>query len=445
MIETQFINYILDSKDKDLVTKNNITEDYFFEEGCKLGWNYILTHIRLYDSVPDKVTFLAEFPNFDALEVDEPPEYLLKELIDSYKTNLVTTSVGPKGAVGKAVAESNVDDLVVAVTNVADELNRVKVIESVDLLEDTSRYNDYLDRLENPKKYCVGTGMKHLDIVLGGGWDRKEELATIVARSGVGKSWLAIQFAVAAAKEGLNVGIYSGEMSENKVGYRVDTFLGNERGQINLLNGDLMHGNINSKDNYKEYIEGLKGKVSGHIRVLTPTKIGGPAGVGALRAFIEKDSLDMLIVDQHSLLEDDRKAKSPIERASNISKDLKNLQVMKKIPIIAVSQQNRTSVENGVGTEHVAQSDRIAQDSTTILFLERDKQKKNRLIINVGKSRDNISGVSLTYEMDFNTGQHKYIPEGDDVDTELYEQYYGTSANDTEVNIYDDDDGEIFQ
>ena len=31
------------------------------------------------------------------------------------------------------------------------------------------------------------------------------------------------------------------------------------------------------------------------------------------------------------LLDDDRKAKNPVERAANISKDLKNLQVLKKI------------------------------------------------------------------------------------------------------------------
>ena len=33
----------------------------------------------------------------------------------------------------------------------------------------------------------------------------------------------------------------------------------------------------------------------------------------------------MLCIDQHSLLEDDRNARNPVEKASNISKDLKNL------------------------------------------------------------------------------------------------------------------------
>ena len=135
--------------------------------------------------------------------------------------------------------------------------------------------------------------------------------------------------------------------------------------------------------------------------------IGGSAGVTALKAFVEKENLDALFVDQHSLLEDDRKGKSAVEKASNISKDLKNLQVLKQIPIIAVSQQNRASVENGPDTSNVAQSDRISQDSTTIIFLEK---KDNILTLNLTKSRDSVNAKKLQYALDFDKGIFTYIP-----------------------------------
>ena len=154
---------------------------------------------------------------------------------------------------------------------------------------------------------------------------RQEELATIAARTNQGKSWLLLKCAIAAAEQGLNVGIYSGEMSENKVGYRVDTLISH------ISNGKMIHGDASIQVDYKRYLESLKGRMKGTIRVLTPAMINGAAGVTALRAFIEKDKLDMLCVDQHSLLEDDKGAKNPTERAANISRDLKNLQVMKKI------------------------------------------------------------------------------------------------------------------
>ena len=134
--------------------------------------------------------------------------------------------------------------------------------------------------------------------------------------------------------------------------------------------------------------------------------IGGLAGTTELRGFIEKDDLDMLCVDQHSLLVDDKHAKSPVERASNISRDLKTLQVLKKIPIIAVSQQNRQSIEDGINLTHISQSDRIGQDSTIVLALER---KDDVLIVNLLKSRNSENSAQFKYAVDFDKGIFEYI------------------------------------
>jgi hypothetical protein len=139
--------------------------------------------------------------------------------------------------------------------------------------------------------------------------------------------------------------------------------------------------------------------------------INGPAGVTALRAFVEKEKLDILCIDQHSLLEDDRKARNAVDKAANISRDLKNLQVLKKIPIIAVSQQNRSSVDEGPSTANVAQSDRISQDSTVIVFLE---QKDGILTLNLVKARDSVNGKKIHYAYDFDKGIFTYMPEEGD-------------------------------
>ena len=125
---------------------------------------------------------------------------------------------------------------------------------------------------------------------------------------------------------------------------------------------------------------------------------------------IEKENLDILFIDQHSLLEDDRKGKSPVEKASNISKDLKNLQVLKHIPIIAVSQQNRNVSEEGsvLDVSKIAQADRIGQDSTVVLFFE---QKDNVLTMHIAKSRDSVAGKKINYAIDLDKGIFNYIPE----------------------------------
>ena len=207
---------------------------------------------------------------------------------------------------------------------------------------------------------------------------------------------------------------------------------------LSIYDNAALHEAINKyagQVDYKTYIDNLPTRFKGSIRVLTPKMINGAAGVSALRAFIEKDKLDILFIDQHSLLEDDRKAKNPVERASNISKDLKNLQVLKRIPIISVSQQNRASTDTGVGTEHVAQSDRIAQDSTIILFFERHKDDKSLLDVELVKSRDSVNDKKLTYRVDFNKGEFIYIPgTNDTVDGSNKDPYEYAGGNEEVFN-----------
>ena len=354
-----------------------------------------------YGNVPDINTFASEFPHFDFIQVNESPSYLIDKLYEDRNARKLSTLFNK---IRQEFNDGDIDKAMNTYLSSMNDIAKAKHIESIDLLRDTSRYDAFIDRADDWKKFFVKTGFPELDEIIGG-WDRQEELATIVARSNMGKSWILLKCACAAAEQGLNVGIYSGEMSERKVGYRVDTLIGH------ISNTALTKGNIEVQNEYKQYLDSLPDKFTGTMKVLTPNMIGGPAGVTALRAFIEKDNLDILFVDQHSLLEDDRKAKNPAEKASNISKDLKNLQVLKQIPIISVSQQNRASTENGVGLEHIAQSDRIAQDSTIVLFFE---QKEGIITMHLVKSRDSANMKDLSYAVDLNRGIFTYIPTEND-------------------------------
>lgn len=406
MIGNQVINYLLDTKDTSLIILNSLTDKYF--PGYEDEFNFILNHFRRYGVIPDKTTFVAAFPSFDLIKVDEPSQYLIEELFSEYKKNKLAQTFN---GVRKLLIDGEVDKAVDLYRGASEEINTSVALNTVDILRDTSRFDAYEERTTNFDKYYIRTGFPELDAILGG-WDREEELAVIIARTNQGKSWVNLKMALAAAEQGLNVGIYSGEMSERKVGYRIDTLL------QHLPNSALIHGSISVRDDYKTYMDNLPTRLKGSIRVLTPKMINGSAGVNALRAFIEKDKLDILFIDQHSLLEDDRKAKNPVERASNISRDLKNLQVLKRIPIIAVSQQNRTKNEDApddIDTTQIAQSDRIGQDATVVIGITRDKKDNSLLTLHVVKSRDSVVGNKLTYKVDLNVGEFIYIPEGNKI------------------------------
>lgn len=377
---------------------NNLNEDFFSDYREEYKW--IVDHINTYGNCPDISSFVNKFPDFDVIEVKETDRYLLDELYADYNKRQLAKVFNK---VRDLLNQDKTDEAMTIYTSAATDIAKSTHLDSVDIFHDTSRFNNYLDKCNDFNKYYIKTGFAELDECIGG-WDRQEELATIVARPGVGKSWVLHKVALAAAEQGLTVGIYSGEMSENKVGYRIDTLISH------ISNSAIMRGKDDIQLEYKKHMEELPNKFKGTIKILTPAMINGVAGVTALRAFIEKEKLDILCVDQHSLLEDDRRARSPVEKAANISRDLKNLQVLKGIPIIAVSQQNRDSTENGQSTANVAQSDRISQDSTILIFLE---QKDGVLTLNLVKARDSVNGKKLQYAIDLNKGIFTFIPNED--------------------------------
>ena len=399
MIQCQVINKILDTKDSSLILLNNLTDDYFSDYTEE--YRFIKNHLNQYGTIPDKASFLSRYPDFDILVVEEPDKYLIEELYqDKNKRFLAKTF----NKVRQLLNENKTEEAMNLYTTASNDMVKAVHLDSVDILKDTSRYDDYIEKCQDFNKFYIKTGFYELDELIGG-WDKYEELATIAARPGIGKSWILLKVAIAALEQGLRVGIYSGEMSERKVGYRFDTLTSH------ISNSGLLRGNSNIQVEYRKHIESLQERYKGCLKVLTPAMINGPAGVTALRAFVEKENLDILCVDQHSLLEDDRKARNPVEKAANISRDLKNLQVLKKIPIIAVSQQNRSATEEGPGTSNIAQSDRISQDSTVILFIE---QKDGVLTLNLVKARDAVNNKKIKYAYDFDKGVFKYIPSEED-------------------------------
>lgn len=401
MIQCQILNKIIADNDTSILVLNNLDKSFFSD--YQNEFLFIKNHLDEYGNAPDQATFLAKFPNFDILEVKESNKYLTEELFkDKRMRSLVKTFNSVKGL----LQERKIDEAMALYLRAAEDMTDSMHMECIDIISNTeARFDSFIEKSNDFSKHYIRTGFRELDDVIGG-WDRNEELATIIARPNVGKSWILLKVAIAAAEQGLTVGLYSGEMSEKKVGYRFDTLFGH------LSNTKIIHGNRDIQNDYKQFLDSLKDKIPGKIKVITPAMIGGTASVTALRAFIEKEKLDILCIDQHSLLEDDKHAKNPVERAANISWDLKKLQVMKKIPIIAVSQANRAIGESGeLGLENIAQSDRIGQDSTVVIGLSR---KETVLSLHLLKSRDSVNNKTLKYAIDLDKGIFEFVPFEDD-------------------------------
>lgn len=420
LIEVQCLNYILNKKNLSFIIYNNLDESYFpvFNNEYK----FIKDHYDKYGNVPDRETMVQEFPDFEFLEVNESDQYLAKELKEAYLYRALVPDINK---IVDLMSNNKTDDALEYLVKASSKINLRQTIEPIDLINQAElRYDEFVDKCNDPVKAYVTTGIKELDEILGG-WDRHDELAVISAKSNVGKSWFLLYFALQAAMKGLKVGIYSGEMEPNKLGYRIDTFL------FNISNWGITHGDINLQVQYKENIEKIKTLVKNSVLVVTPEMLEGNATVTKLRSFIERSNLDMLCIDQYSLMDDERKGKQGFEAFSNIAKDLKKLQVMKHIPILAVAQLNRADAENGLTIENVAGSYDIMRYATTALLLEqkdKDGDKVKRLVLTVGKARDAKVGSKLTYLWDINYGKLTFVPTENDATNgshvdELKEEY----------------------
>lgn len=424
MCELQALNYAFLKNSMHFFIINSIDSSYFTT--YKENFEFLNDYYSKYNQLPSKETFQSKFAdNFEWISVSDSEESIIDRLKEA---KLFRDFVGEYKAIGELLKSEKTDKAIEKMASLSQQYLKQSQTKCIDLVSDAKdRYDSYIERVENPTSAFVTTGIKEIDDIIGG-WDMKNETAAICARTGFGKSWWLIYFAMSAAKAGLRVGYYSGEMETDLVGYRLDSFASN------ISNGSLTHGNADVKEQYKNYIENINTNIGGHIFCVTPDMLDGSVTVSKLRAFIEKYDIQMLCVDQLSLLDDQRKARTPREQYVNISKDLRALQRLKKIPILEAVQLNREdTTETGPSTKNIAESDRIGQDATTVLFIDR---KNDNVIFTIGKSRNAKTGDKLTYAWNTNYGTFHYIPSendaknGEDCDSML-ELYQDRDKSDT--------------
>lgn len=236
----------------------------------------------------------------------------------------------------------------------------------------------------------IPTGFKELDEKLTG-WKRGEELVILVGRTGQGKSWLGLKFAMAGAIHGERVGIYSGEMSTQQLQERI-----------------LCCAKQAYTATKEEALQFIREKDI-DIKVLTQRELRRRANINDIEEFIIRDNLSMLIIDQLSLMEDvTSKPGTPLrQQFGNISMDLFTMTSKYNIPIILLVQSNRAGSDSkdGPQLENIAESDAVAQNATRVITM---KNENGVLTLNIQKNRYGDSRLIQKYDVDY--GINKYKP-----------------------------------
>ncbi len=228
------------------------------------------------------------------------------------------------------------------------------------------------DRIDELHKKGAGlrgikTGFVDLDNVLSG--MQKSNLLILAARPGQGKTAMVINIAQhIAVVEKAPVGIFSLEMSQEEL---VDRLL---VGQADVDAWKLKTGNLN-EDDFTKLSDAMGELAEAPIFIDdTPGITISEIRTKARRLQLEQD-IGLLIVDYLQLVDPGRKFESRTQEVSVVSQAMKNIARELKIPVLAVSQLNR-SVESRGGDKKPQLSDlresgAIEQDADVVMFIYR--------------------------------------------------------------------------
>lgn len=396
MVSLQILNKIISTGDLSIIEKNGLTRDYFVKYQDE--FDFIMNHYTKYGNVPNVETFLANFTDFELIEVTETDRYLIDTIKEEYLYYISVPIV-------KEAAKLLKKDAFVASEYMIQAVKQVQTLsntEGVDIIATADeRLEKYKERKDHQEDFYFTTGFKELDDMIHG-ISREVELCVLFARTNQGKSWVLAKICTHIWQMGFNVGYVSPEMSADSVGYRFDTL--NKK----FSNNALMWGKKLNEEKYEKYIRRLK-KNDQKFIVAAPTDFQGDMTVGKLRSFITANDLHVLAIDGITYMSDERyrRGDSTNRSLTNIAEDLRSLSLDLGVPILVVVQSNRTGVkaQDEEGTpelESIRDSDGISHNATKVLALR--QVEGGVLEIGVKKNTFGMVGGKVKYSWDIDKG-----------------------------------------
>lgn len=239
----------------------------------------------------------------------------------------------------------------------------------------------------------VTTGFTDLNSLLGG--FQKSDLVLLAARPSMGKTALAVNLAVNAAKAGKKVAMFSLEMSKTQIGQRIlasfaqmnlsSLFKGELEGQdlVNLItaSNELSKYSLHIDDTAAISLIELKAK---------------------LRRLKMEDGLDLVVVDYLQLMTTGERIENRVQEISQISRGLKAIAKELDVPVLALSQLSRAleqRPDKRPKLSDLRESGAIEQDADIVMFLYRDyvynkeTENPNLAEVIVSKHRNGPIGV----------------------------------------------------
>jgi len=373
---------------------------YLHHANIKIGYQTIIDTLETkgIDKSSETVAYLIELGSvyIERGTIEEKVDLLIdlsrkRDLYNLYKKRLTH----PMNGIGSA-------NMVKEIEHTIDGMGITSNLE----LDNFSAYIDeWVVQLEDTtstvQKYK--TGYKLLDemVLL-----EDSNLMLVSARPSVGKSAYALNFAKNFCKQGKHTLFVSLEMSPKEIMNRLVANVSHtEAKKIKRKEGITSNEwarIMKAKEEIKSWKLNTYAKGSMYVEQL----------LGLCRHLKKKGELDVLIVDYLQLLDSHAHAKNRVQQVSFISRKLKQIAMELEIPVIALSQLSRASIDQTgkprkPQLSDLRESGSLEQDANVVIMLHTDDieqkfQDKRYIQVYIRKNRDGRLGeIYYTYYGDY--------------------------------------------
>ena len=268
---------------------------------------------------------------------------------------------------------NNLNDMLECIRKTQEAVYNKKTAKELDTL---TYYEEYLQDLYKESEPGFKTGLHYLDESIGN--LQRGRLVTFIARSGIGKSTLAIQIALNLVLQGYKVIYGTGETSEGEIINKMCA---------SKLNIDLrkLQRKILKEEEKEEITKFVNTLIGKGLHITVDTDINKL--IEDVKLYKLKFGLDILFVDYVNNYLGNIQAMTMTEKIGQVTARLKSLALEEKICIILLAQVNRRIDlnENKNITEKISNADiqdsaRIEQDSDQVIAIYRNSNLDNPIV-----------------------------------------------------------------
>ncbi len=364
-------------------------------------WNFIRLYSENNQALPPSDLVREKFRDFEPVSGVGSTKHHLAELQTEYLNDSLKDLL--RNAAGEVQTGNGTEALEHLITKTSELKKNTAAIRDIDAtdLEDAVAYYERVQKQNELGAVGIKTGLPGFDNYLPAGI-MPGQLGVFLAYPGIGKSWMALYFAVQAWKQGKSPMIISLEMSETEVRNRVFAIMGEGL----WSHRKLSNGEVEIDMLRKWHANKVAGRPEFHI---ISNDSGGEVTPSVIRGKIDQYKPDFVVVDYLQLMSPNQRADNETVKMKNLSRELKLMSISEEVPIIAISSATPDDVKDLSTPPTLGQtawSRQISYDADWLLSLGRGT---NSDIIECvfRKNRNGFMGDFLV-QVDFDKGYYRY-------------------------------------